>query len=128
MLEDLYEAARRVWYSLTPADRLDAYSRNVKMEPLKPPYLLQMRTFTGPVNAQPDTSDKDIDISFADAKRLYEDKFGFIFVLCVKEMPPAEALAICRARHGNSVLTEMRIAAAEQLKIIEINLDKLLEQ
>ncbi len=68
------------------------------------------------------------DHELAEASSLYEAKFGFIFVLCVGDKSPDEVLAICRARLGNSVETELQIAAEEQRKIIEIKLDKLLEQ
>ena len=59
---------------------------------------------------------------------MYEDKFGFIFIVCATGKSADEMLAICRARLGNSVETELQIAAEEQPKITEIRLNKLLEK
>ena len=63
-----------------------------------------------------------------EANALYETKFGFIFVVCTVDRSPDEILAICRARLGNSLETELMIAAEEQRKITEIGLNKLLEK
>ena len=64
----------------------------------------------------------------AEANRLYEAKFGFIFIVCATGKTADEMLAVCRARLGNSLETELQIAAEEQRKITEIRLNKLLEQ
>ena len=74
------------------------------------------------------TAGADVRTQLAELNRLYEDKFGFIFIVCATEKSADEMLAIARARFGNSVETEIHIAAAEQQKITEIRLNKLLEQ
>lgn len=101
MLEGLYEAAGAIWFALPPEERIDAYS-----------------------SLRPDVSV----IELAEPARLYKEKFGFIFVVCHTGKSSNEMLAICRARLGNSVETELQIAAEEHRKIIKDRLNKLLEQ
>ena len=59
--------------------------------------------------------------------RCYEDKFGFIFIVCATGKQTGEMLEICRRRLDNSPEAEIIIAADEQRKITEIRLKKLLE-
>ena len=56
----------------------------------------------------------------------YEDKFGFIFIVCATGKSAAEMLALLEARLPNDQSTEMKNAAAEQAKITKIRLEKLL--
>jgi OHCU decarboxylase len=63
----------------------------------------------------------------AEANRLYEEKFGYIFIVCATGKSAEEMLDLCRQRLNNSADTELRIAADEQRKITEIRLKKLLE-
>ncbi|MBX2857790.1 MAG: 2-oxo-4-hydroxy-4-carboxy-5-ureidoimidazoline decarboxylase [Cellvibrionaceae bacterium] len=57
----------------------------------------------------------------------YLDKFGFIFIVCATGKSAVEMLALLERRIDNSRAQEIEIAAAEQAKIIEIRLRKLLE-
>ena len=59
--------------------------------------------------------------------RLYEEKFGFIFIVCATGKTAEEMLELCRERLNNDKDSEIRIAAVEQKKITEIRLKKLLE-
>lgn len=55
----------------------------------------------------------------------YERRFGFIFILCATGKSAAEMLAALTARLSNDTATELRTAAAEQLKITHLRLEKL---
>lgn len=55
----------------------------------------------------------------------YEAKFGYIFIVCATGKSAAEMLAILKSRIGNTADEELRIAAAEQLKITLLRLAKL---
>ena len=63
--------------------------------------------------------------ALARLNREYEDKFGFIFIVCATGKPAAEMLDILRERLRNDIETELSIAAAEQAKITELRLKKL---
>ena len=107
LLENLFAAADNIWFRLSQFDHLEAFA------------------------AQPtivDAPTTSVSKELAEASRLYEEKFGFIFVVSASGKEPAEMLAICRARLGNSVETELRLAAEEQRKTTETKLNELLEQ
>lgn len=56
----------------------------------------------------------------------YEEKFGFIFIVCAAGKSSEEMLALLRQRINNDAAEEMRIAAGEQAKITRLRLQKLL--
>lgn len=70
-------------------------------------------------------ADRDTVESLARLNREYEDKFGFIFIVCATGKSAGEMLEIIRERLANDRHTELPIAAAEQAKITEIRLKKL---
>ncbi len=75
-----------------------------------------------------DAADARIKDELATANRLYEDRFGFIFIVCASGKSAGEMLALCRDRLGNSPESELKIAAGEQQKITEIRLHKLINE
>jgi allantoicase len=62
-----------------------------------------------------------------EANRLYQIRFGFLFVIYATGKSAAEILAALEERLKHSRETELRIAAAEQLRITQLRLGKLLE-
>src|SRR5438105_2325876 len=64
----------------------------------------------------------------AERNREYEDRFGFIFIVCASGKSPDEMLEILNRRIENDQLTEFRIAGEEQRKITRLRLEKLLSQ
>ena len=64
----------------------------------------------------------------AQANREYEQRFGFIFIVCATGKSAAEMLALLESRITNPPAAELRIAAKEQKKITQLRLHKLLEQ
>lgn len=57
----------------------------------------------------------------------YEQKFGFIFIVCATGKSAGEMLDLLKNRLNNSAEKEIEIAAAEQLKITKLRLEKLFE-
>ncbi len=55
----------------------------------------------------------------------YEARFGFIFIISASGKSADEILAALRARMRNERDDEIRIAAAEQMKITRLRLEKL---
>lgn len=64
--------------------------------------------------------------ALADGNQAYEEKFGFIFIVCATGKSADEMLALLNARLPNSRLQEIVNAGAEQLKITAIRIDKWL--
>lgn len=64
----------------------------------------------------------------ARGNREYEEKFGFIFLVCATGKSAEEMLDLLRARMQNGRDEELRVAAGEQAKITRIRLEKLLSE
>jgi len=60
--------------------------------------------------------------ALADGNRRYEERFGYIFIVCASGRTAAEMLAMLTARLGNDPTHELQIAAAEQAKITALRL------
>ncbi len=65
--------------------------------------------------------------SLAAGNRDYEQRFGFIFIVCATGKGSEEMLAILQARLQNDAETEIAVAAEEQRKITRLRLEKLLQ-
>ena len=66
--------------------------------------------------------------ALADGNRDYEQKFGYIFIVCATGKSADEMLGLLRARIGNDPQKEIELAAAEQRKITRLRLEKLLAE
>ena len=130
MVEHLFTAAERIWRGLSPADYLEAFAAHPKIGSKKAAASQRARAAGWSAGEQSGTAsaEKKVLDELREANRLYEEKFGFIFIVCATGKTAGEMLAICKARLGNSMESELAIAADEQLKITEIRLTKLLEQ
>lgn len=108
MVDDLFRSAENEWFALSEAGWIEAFGEYE-----------DERSAPGP-------SDNRCD-ELKEAQNLYREKFGFIFIVSPTGRTADEMLAICRARLRNSVETELRIAAHEKWKIIEVRLTNTLE-
>ena len=57
----------------------------------------------------------------------YRDKFGFIFIICATGKSAEEMLTQLKGRMNNNLEEEIKIAAAEQLKITKLRIEKLFD-
>lgn len=73
------------------------------------------------VNTADDATLQDL----ADGNRAYEERFGYLFIVCATGKSAAEMLAILQSRLGNDPDSEFLIAAGEQRKITHLRLAKL---
>ncbi len=129
MLDNLFTTAENVWFSLPISEHLEAFAAHPKIGSRKSSESQNNRSAVWSKNEQlgMNEADRQVRDSFAEANRLYQDKFGFIFIVCATGRTADEMLALCRARLNNSVQTELQIAAEQQQRITEIRLTKLLE-
>lgn len=130
MLEDLFSAASEIWFSLSLADWLEAFASHPKIgsKEKRPAQNERAAAWSEGEQSGTETASNDVQQQLVDINRLYEDKFGFIFIVCATGKTAEEMLAIARARANNSLETEIQLAAEEQRKITEIRLNKLLEK
>ncbi len=65
--------------------------------------------------------------ALAEGNRAYEERFGYIFIVCATGKSADQMLALLRARMPNPPEHEIGNAAEEQMKITRLRLAKLLE-
>ena len=127
-LESLITHADRVWWSLTSEDWLEAFRSHPKIGEKKASDNIstQSQQWSGQEQAGVSSASQDTANSLAELNRGYEQKFGFIFIICATGKTSDEMLAALKERLANDADTELRLAAAEQAKITELRLKKLL--
>ena len=125
----LLAQANDVWRTLDRDDWLEAFSSHPKIGEKKAanPVADQSQQWSaqeqkGVANATADAVDK-----LGRLNRAYEEKFGFIFIVCATGKSSDEILASLEQRLNNAPEVELPIAAAEQARITELRLRKLLD-
>lgn len=128
--EELISRAESIWHGLDADDWLEAFAAHPKIGAKKAAPAQQARSaeWSKGEQAGMDDTDERVREELAEANRLYEDKFGFIYIVCATGKSAGEMLGICRERLGNTADSELQAAAEEQRKITEIRLRKLLDR
>lgn len=124
----LHASADTVWAGLAEEDYLQAFDGHPKIgdvNSLKAKYADTKQLAAGEQSSVEQASDELI-AQLAEGNRLYEEKFGFIFIVCATGKSAGEMLALLEARLPNSREQELGNAAEEQRKIFHIRLEKLL--
>jgi OHCU decarboxylase len=124
---DLLAKADRAWWSLDPGDWLEAFHSHPKIGEKKAAAATAAEAQRWSEDEQSGTRNSAAETMAALAKlnRVYEEKFGYIFIVCASGKSSEEMLGIVGDRLSNSPEQELRIAAAEQAKITQLRLKKL---
>ena len=127
-VEAVMGTAGDIWWSLSPDDWLEAFRSHPKIGERKAAGAVsaQSREWSGQEQAGVSEASKETADSLAALNREYEQKFGFIFIICATGKSSEEMLAALRERLNNDPRAELRIAAGEQSKITELRLRKLI--
>lgn len=129
MLDDLYRSAEVIWAASTPADWLEAFAAHPRIGSTSSDRSASRASgWSADEQSVAAKGGRTVKKKLAEANRLYEEKFGFIFIVCANGRTAEEMLDNCTDRLGNSAATEIKIAAREQQKITELRLNKLLEK
>ncbi len=125
--EGLTMFANEAFSWLEPADWLEAFHSHPKIGEKKSAAQVstQSNTWSGQEQSGVDDAHQETLDTLAQLNREYEEKFGYIFIVCATGKSADEMLAILRERLGNESDVELGIAAAEQAKITELRLKKL---
>ena len=126
-LSELIERSERIWWSLTPADWLEAFRSHPKIGEKKATAVVAPEAQHWSESEQAGTREAPADTTaaLAELNETYEKKFGYIFIVCASGKSSEEMLRILRERLPHDKDEELRIAAAEQAKITELRLRKL---
>jgi len=125
----LLKQAGQIWLNLESQDWLEAFAAHPKIGARKAVsrQSAQFAEWSEAEQSGTQTAADSLREELEKANRLYEEKFGFIFIVCATGKSAEEMLDLCRRRIRNNADSEIRIAADEQRKITEIRLKKLLE-
>jgi 2-oxo-4-hydroxy-4-carboxy-5-ureidoimidazoline decarboxylase len=126
--QQVLQHATDVWNSLGRDDWLEAFAAHPRIgdvESLRRKYA-DTREWAGAEQAGVDGANFVTLQRLADLNLAYETKFGYLFIVCATGKSAAEMLSILEDRLPNEADTEVRNAAAEQLKITLLRLDKLI--
>jgi OHCU decarboxylase len=125
---ELLQAAEEVWWNLSPEDWLEAFRSHPKIGEQNPAAQTSVASLAWSGEEQEGMSDANADVmrSLAELNRRYEEKFGFIYIVCATGKGSDELLTILQERLQSDAKSELTTAAREQAKITELRLDKLL--
>ena len=126
--EKLFQEAEQIWYDLEEADWLEAFTHHPKigdLNSLKEKFASTSQWAAGE-QASVNTATEEVLRELAEGNQLYEEKFGFIFIVCATGKSAKEMLTLLRNRFPNSPEEELKNAMVEQNKITKIRLEKLL--
>jgi 2-oxo-4-hydroxy-4-carboxy-5-ureidoimidazoline decarboxylase len=126
----LLAAAEEEWRALGPDDWREAFShhprigdRDALQKRFPATHHLSAQEQAGVAGAHQDVLD-----ALAEGNRAYEEKFGYLFIVCATGLTAEEMLERLRARLPNDPEAEIRNAAREQEKITAIRLRGLSAQ
>ena len=120
-------AAEQVAGKLSESDWLEAFAAHPligDVESLRLKYAATKQLATGEQSGVAGAAEATLK-ELADLNHAYRERFGFIFIVFATGKSADEMLAILKGRIGNSRKDEIRNAAAEQLKITRLRLEKL---
>ena len=127
-LESLIANANDGWWALQREDWLEAFRSHPKIGERKAAATVtdQSRQWSGQEQAGVTSASRETVDALAALNWAYEQKFGFIFIICATGKTSGEMLESLKIRLENDVKTELPIAAEEQSKITELRLKKLI--
>lgn len=126
---ELLEDAEEQWWQCSEEDWKEAFSHHPKIgdvESLTRKFASTAQWASGEQSGVNVASKETIE-ALAESNRLYEVKFGYIFIVCATGKSAQEMLMLLRSRLKNKPEEEILIAADEQNKITKLRIEKLLE-
>lgn len=126
----LFDRADEIWWSLSEQDWLEAFRAHPKIGEKKAVTAQspQAQSWSAQEQAGVASAAASTVGELAERNRDYENRFGFIFIVCATGRSSEEMLELLKGRLPNDAPSEIRIAAIEQSKITRLRLEKLLNQ
>jgi 2-oxo-4-hydroxy-4-carboxy-5-ureidoimidazoline decarboxylase len=128
-LVELLEDAEEQWWQCSENDWKEAFAHHPRIgdiESLEKKFASTAQWASGEQSGVSSASQKIIE-ALAEGNKQYEEKFGYIFIVCATGKSADEMLAMLEIRLQNSPEVEIEIAADEQNKITKLRIEKLLE-
>lgn len=125
--EAMNQKADQIWATLEEADFLEAFDGHPKIgdvSTLKAKYA-NTKAFASGEQSGVEIATDDIIQALKEANDAYDEKFGFIFIVCATGKSANEMLDILNGRLPNTRDQELQNAAEEQRKIFQIRLNNV---
>jgi OHCU decarboxylase len=122
---DFRNAADQVWKLMEKSDWLEAFACHPRIGQ-RPPAENQSAAWSRQEQSSIDSADRGILTRIAAGNQLYEDRFGFTFIVCATGKNPVELLEVLERRSMQNRETELLEAAEQQRQIMLIRIDKWL--
>lgn len=125
--DDLLIAADEAFAELEPGDWLEAFSHHPKigdLDSLRAKFATTSDWASGEQSGVSMARETTL-AALAEGNRAYEEKFGYIFIVCATGKSADEMLELLERRLPNEPEDEIQAAAAEQMKITHLRLHKL---
>jgi 2-oxo-4-hydroxy-4-carboxy-5-ureidoimidazoline decarboxylase len=123
----LRDAAERTWDDLPRADWLEAFAAHPRIGDLDALRARFAATAAWSAREQEGVAGASEEVlrALAEGNRLYEEKFGFIFIVCATGKTAGAMLELLRRRLPNDPADEIANAAAEQAAITRLRLERI---
>jgi 2-oxo-4-hydroxy-4-carboxy-5-ureidoimidazoline decarboxylase len=128
-VEALSETADQVWNSMQESDWLEAFACHPRIGERKAADAKsQSAEWSKQEQASTSAADEQVLAELAEGNRLYEEVFGFPYIVCATGKSAEELLAILKRRLNSTREAELHEAAEQQRLIMQIRLGKWLTE
>jgi len=126
-IEKLSEEADRVWSTMEEPDWMEAFACHPRIGERKAPHAVeQSAAWSAQEQASTAQATERVMAELAAGNAVYEERYGFTYIVCAKGKSAEEMLAILNRRLASSHDAELREAAEQQRQITQIRLGKWL--
>ena len=127
-VEVLCAAANREWSRMEEADWLEAFARHPRIGERSPRHFAQAtaksEAWSKQEQAGAASAAARVLEELAEGNALYEQRYGFTYIVCATGKTAEEMLAILKRRLASGRATELCEAAEQQRQIMQIRLRK----
>jgi OHCU decarboxylase len=130
-VEALSQAADRVWSTMQEPDWQEAFACHPCIGERKPAHAAahaseQSAVWSRQEQSSASAADELVLAELAEDNQLYEQRFGFTYIVCATGKSAAEMLTILKRRLARDREAELQEAAEQQRQIMQIRLGKWL--
>jgi 2-oxo-4-hydroxy-4-carboxy-5-ureidoimidazoline decarboxylase len=127
--EKLFASADRIWSTMGVPDWMEAFACHPRIgEPKAEHATAKSREWSKQEQSAAHGAAPEVVERLAIGNALYEQRFGFTYIVCATGKSAAEMLAIQERRVNNDRVTELSEAAEQQRQITQIRLRKWLKE
>ena len=126
----LLASAEAVWFELPEAEWLAAFASHPRIGERKAAVTTtdQFAEWSGSEQEAAQATLATVEDALARGNRAYEERFGFLYIVCASGRTAPELLTILIERLGHDRETELREAARQQWAITELRMERWMQQ